>query len=95
MKIELVTLALVAAVSGASVQAKPPEHASDRGASVLKQGLKAVGAAAHEPPGQSNPKPDRDQGDDHASPTAIAKVCTKDTPAARRSAICDHFNSPN
>ena len=37
---------------------------------------------------QANRKVDPDQGDDHASARAIAVVCSKDTPAARRSAIC-------
>lgn len=39
--------------------------------------------------GQDKRPNDPDQGDDNASPTAITKVCSKDTPASERSAICD------
>jgi len=45
--------------------------------------------AAVTPPGQAKPKVDRDQGDEHASDRAKSVVCSKDTPAARRAAICD------
>ena len=37
---------------------------------------------------------DHDQGDDNASPRAKEVVCSKNTPAAQRSAICDTA-SPN
>ena len=37
---------------------------------------------------------DNDQGDDHASDRAKLEVCTKNTPAARRSAICPVPISP-
>ncbi|MFL6756838.1 MAG: hypothetical protein ACJ8EG_04605 [Sphingomicrobium sp.] len=47
------------------------------------------------PPGQTTRPVDPDQGDDHASPRAIAVVCSKNTPAARRSAICPVPISPN
>jgi hypothetical protein len=40
-------------------------------------------------------KTDHDQGDDHASDRAKDVVCNKDTPAAKRSAICNQPNSPN
>lgn len=64
----------------------------------------AAGERAKEPirPGQAVPSQDQgngtprwardidpDQGDDNASDRAIDEVCTKDTPAADRSAICD------
>lgn len=72
---------------------KPPGQVQD--AQVLKKGLNAVALAANSQ--SQNPPPktkDNDQGDDHASQNAILKVCTKDTPAARRSAICNNFVSP-
>ena len=40
------------------------------------------------PPGQTTRKSDPDQGDDNAVLRAIKIVCTMDTPAAKRSAIC-------
>jgi hypothetical protein len=58
----------------------------------LKKGLDAMIASAS-PPGQAN-RTDRDQGDNHASDRAIQVVCTKDTPAAQRSAICPRPISP-
>jgi hypothetical protein len=61
--------------------------ANSKGISALQKGLGAMIASAM-PPGQTNRKVDPDQGDDHASDRAIQVVCSKDTPAARRSAIC-------
>jgi hypothetical protein len=64
---------------------------------VLIQALNAMVADQNSPPIQSaQPKPpDHDQGDDNASPRAISVVCSKDTPAAQRSAICPQPISPN
>ena len=42
----------------------------------------------HSPPGQGTRPVDPDMGDDNASDRAIFEVCTKDRPAAQRSAIC-------
>ena len=44
--------------------------------------------------GQDSRKVDPDQGDDHANAGAILMVCRKETPAARRSAICPVSVSP-
>jgi hypothetical protein len=82
-------------VVGTSVQAKDQKAASGpvrTATSDLKKGLDAMIASAS-PPGQAN-RTDRDQGDDHASDRAIQVVCTKDTPAAQRSAICPRPISP-
>jgi hypothetical protein len=49
--------------------------------------------ASASPPGQAN-RPDVSQGADHASDRAIQVVCTKDTPAAQRAAICPRPISP-
>ena len=49
-------------------------------------------ATASSPPAKTV---DKDQGDDHANPGAILKVCNKDTPAAQRAAICPVGGSPN
>jgi hypothetical protein len=62
-------------------------------ATLLKQALASVAATAQSgPPAKTS---DGDQGDDHANPNAILKVCNKDTPAARRAAICPVSGSPN
>lgn len=93
---------LLLAAAGNSVHAKdskaqaPP---SKDGTEVLKKGLDTMRLAATPPgqgtpPGQVNRPVDPDQGDDNASLTAIQIVCNKDTPAARRSAICQQPISP-
>ena len=55
----------------------------------------ATAANTMSPQAQNAPKSDPDMGDDNASENAIQVVCTKDTPAAQRSAICDAPESPN
>ena len=52
----------------------------------------AITATSAGPPAKTV---DKDQGDEHANPRAILRVCGKDTPAARRSAICPVGASPN
>jgi hypothetical protein len=89
------SLALLLIVAGTSVQAKDQATASGpakTSTTDLKKGLDAMIASAS-PPGQAN-RTDRDQGDDNASDRAIQVVCTKDTPAAQRSAICPRPISP-
>ena len=87
------SLALMLLIVGTSVQAKDQKVASGPAKTFdLKKGLDAMIASAS-PPGQAN-RTDRDQGDDHASDRAIQVVCTKDTPAAQRSAICPRPISP-
>ena len=80
---------------GAPVAAKEnkPAEPDPKSLGVLKKGLDAMAAAAV-PPGQSNRPDDPDRGDDNASDRAIQMVCTKDTPAAQRSAICPKPVSP-
>ena len=72
--------------------------AEPRGRSVNQQGqavqqlrsdVLVVMSAGDNPPGQSSRPTDPDMGDDNAALRAISEVCTKNTPAARRSAICD------
>ena len=67
-------------------QDKPPPS------SELRQALNAVATAASDVPAKTE---DKDQGDDHANPGAILRVCSKTTPAARRSAICPIGVSPD
>ena len=90
MKMLLSSLAL-AALLGGSASAAPkstPKSQVPRTA-VLMQGLKAMVAPLMAPVVQAAPGVDRDQGDEHASPRAIMVVCSKNTPAAQRSAICN------
>jgi hypothetical protein len=89
------SLALLMLVAGTSVQAKdqkPSNSPAKTATADLKKGLDAMIASAS-PPGQVN-RIDRDRGDDNASDRAIQVVCTKDTPAAQRSAICPRPISP-
>ena len=57
----------------------------------FKKVLSAIMAQAQSPAAKTK---DNDQGDDRASDRAKIEVCTKDTPAARRSAICPVPVSP-
>ena len=60
--------------------------------------LSEVAATANGPPPADhfNPKKnDNSQGANNATPGAILKVCSKDTPAAHRAAICRTGVSPD
>lgn len=81
------SVAIGTAASAAGRPATPPGKAS----SDLRTALQAMVSSAN----QTNRKVDPDQGDDHASARAISVVCSKDTPAATRSAICPTPVSPN
>ena len=84
-------------VAAAGVEAKPPSSAATSPAvAELSKVLDAIVASAQPVPAKASSTPDHDQGDEHASPKAILKVCTKDTPAAQNSAICQNESgSPN
>ena len=84
----LSSLALASAASAAGRPAASPARPSAELRTALNAMMKAT------PAGQANRKVDPDQGDDHASLRAIAVVCSKDTPAATRSAICPTPVSP-
>lgn len=98
MKALASTLAVMLIVAGGtSAQAKNSSNSSGNSngkqAQILKSGLDAMVASASS--GGPPPKTvDNDQGDDHASDRAKDVVCNKDTPAARRSAICPVPVSP-
>lgn len=83
-----------AAISAQALGKKPANQQATQNAVLLKQALTAFAATA-KPEDQFNPKVDRDQGDDHANAGAILRVCSKDTPAAHRSAICPVAISPD
>lgn len=93
---------LVIASMAAAVPAlaKPADQSKAQGVTHLKQALGAVAATADaqgpKPPEHFNPKQnDNSQGAEHANPGAILKVCSKDTPAAHRAAICQVGVSPD
>jgi hypothetical protein len=66
---------------------KPSASASQSTAQVLQSGVRAMVANATGRPA------DTSQGADHASIIALQRVCSLNTPAAQRSAIC-RSNSP-
>lgn len=89
--VAMLLMSLVQPVS--SVAAKPAGNApTARDLNTLRQGLYALIKQATPSQAEANSE-SASQGADHASLTAIRVVCSKDTPAAHRSAIC-HPNSP-
>ena len=90
MRLVLIFLMSSAGIGTAAVAARPAASASPSASENLRSALHSMVT----PPGQSKRPVDPDQGDDHASAVAIDRVCTKHTPAARRSAICPAPVSP-
>ena len=89
------SLALLLLVAGTSVQAKdqkPTSSPTKSTTSDLKKALDAMSASAS-PPGQAD-RAGQSQGAANASDRAIEVVCSKDTPAAQRSAISPRPISP-
>ena len=82
-------LALAIASGGSAALANGPKAANTEGKAPLLRALDGMKSYAQQPPGQSTRPDDPDMGDDNASTQAILTVCTSDTPAAERSAICD------
>ena len=74
--------------SSIALAAKPAKTPQQQALASLARTASAIVLAQPTQPHPPAKTVDRDQGDDHASLTAITKVCSKDTPAARRSAIC-------
>ena len=83
-----VVIGLVA-LAGTAAVAKPGEGGNAKPEQALLKSLNAIVQNGVNPPGQSKRPNDPDMGDDNAALRAILVVCTKDTPAAQRSAICD------
>jgi hypothetical protein len=93
-RIVIFTAGLASLVGGtAAATAKPPLTKISNSEQKLREGLHAValGASAQAQLKMDSPS----QGAEHASDNAILKVCTKDTPAAQRAAICKNFVSPD
>jgi hypothetical protein len=82
-----IMLAITLGMAGSAVVlAKDPANGSsvhDPNATLAK----ALNAAVT-PPGQAKNADSPSQGAEHASQRAIDVVCSKDTPAAQRAAIC-------
>ena len=97
MKVRSLGLFLITATavtSIASAQSRPAKPGA-RNPIELRRALGAVVATVQStttPPAKTE---DKDQGDDHANAGAILRVCSKNTPAARRSAICPVGVSPD
>nr|NUR37535.1 hypothetical protein [Sphingomonas sp.] len=89
MRLPTAAIAILSFVPFASAGAKP---AATRGTAVLRQGADALIRQAASQSGQAG-NTDASQGAAHAAARAIQVVCSKDTPAAQRSAIC-RPNSP-
>ena len=96
MKILTAAFVLAAATASAApgIARDPPRPGSAEAADDLRVALDAMVDTQAVPPGHAGQKVDRDQGDDHASDRAIAVVCSKNNPAAERSAICPTPVSP-
>jgi hypothetical protein len=78
-------------ISNAAAAAAPKDQKPEK---ELLKALNSIMLNPASPPGQSKRPADPDQGDDNASATAVSKVCTKNTPASKRSAICPVPVSP-
>ena len=96
--------ALTVRIMVAAMAAGPAAFAKDQPGKQnighLKDALAAVTMVADsqgpKPPDHFNPKQnDNSQGAENANPRAILKVCSKDTPAAHRAAICQAGVSPD
>lgn len=94
MKALCLSLVMASLVLSPAAFAKSKENQTNKqGVALLKQALNSVAitASSDGPPARTV---DNDQGDDHANAGAILRVCSKETPAARRSAICPVSASP-
>lgn len=100
MNARLMSILVVASMAaGVPALAKPGDQ-KEQAAAQLKQALGAVAATANaqgpKGPEHFNPKKnDNSQGANNANPEAILRVCSKDTPAAQRAAICRNGVSPD
>ena len=91
-------LVIASLAVGTPALAKPAEQSKAQSTSQLRQALNEVAATANGPPAADhfNPKKNgNSQGANNANPGAILKVCSKDTPAAHRAAICRTGVSPD
>ena len=85
------TAGLAATTSTVALAGAPSDKSPAKGTPVLEVSLEQMQTADVQRLKTING--DQDQGDENASPRAKEVVCSKDTPASERSAICDQ--SPN
>ena len=81
-------LAAVTASAAPGIAKDPPKPANAEAVTDLRAAMDAMVATKSMPVVQLAKTSDPDQGDDHASDRAIDVVCSKDNPAAVRSAFC-------
>lgn len=84
----ILLLSAIAIASPSSAKGPPATPSATQATNDLRKALEAIGQSLASPEGQANRPADPDQGDDHASPIAIDRVCSHDNPSADRSAIC-------
>jgi hypothetical protein len=85
---------LLLVTSGALAATKhSPKQRGD--VAFLQRGLGVVATQAQISASPAPKTTDNDQGDDHANPRAIERVCNHDNPSAQRSAICPVSISPD
>ena len=87
----VITAGLAATMATVAPAGAPSDKPSKQGTPVLEISLEQMQTADVQRLKTING--DQDQGDENASPRAKEVVCSKDTPASERSAICDQ--SPN
>lgn len=92
-RVLMTTAGLLYLVGATALVGKPAETKTSKPQQTLEAGLHAVALNANGNADAQNK--DSSQGAEHASENAILKVCTKDTPAAQRAAICKNFVSPD
>jgi hypothetical protein len=91
-RVLIASAGLLFLIGATGTAGKPPETKSTKSEQALKAGMQAVALNASSNADAQNKE--NSQGAEHASENAILKVCTKDTPAAQRAAICKNFVSP-
>jgi hypothetical protein len=84
----------IATLATAAPAKDPASRAAPPATSALQEAASQSAADQEEVKRLKAMRGDHDQGDDNASPRAKEVVCSKNTPAAQRSAICDTA-SPN
>ena len=86
--------AALGAAAAPAIAKDPAARPPAAGTNELQRAVAQAAAQQEEVQRLKAMRGDPDQGDDNASARAKEVVCTKDTPAAQRSAICDTA-SPN
>jgi type II secretory pathway component PulM len=95
-RVLITTAGLLCLIGATTAVGKPAETKTNKPQQALEQGMQAVALNANNANSHADAQDKvNSQGAEHASQNAILKVCTKDTPAAQRAAICKNFVSPD